>query len=65
MTIVAQVTLPYACAGVILQGNRVVRAAPILGWSVGKNVRDLVDWARRKGGEVRILRREREDDERN
>jgi hypothetical protein len=60
MVLLVQVNLSYACAGVVVQGNRIVRAAPILGWSVGKQVRDLVDWARMKGGEVRIVSRREE-----
>lgn len=43
------VDLPYACFGLIVRGGRVVDAAPIARWSVGKDERFVADYYRKKG----------------
>jgi hypothetical protein len=41
------------CAGLETDDrHRVVLAADILGWSIGKNVKDVLRWARGKGFKV-------------
>lgn len=43
------VSLPYATYGIAVAGGRVVDAAPIAGWMVGRDERYVADWLRRKG----------------
>lgn len=45
-----RVLLPYACFGIAVQGGRVVDAAPIAAWTIGKPERQVADFYRRKGG---------------
>lgn len=47
-----QVTTGYFCAGIVVKNGRVVEAAPILRWSIGKPIGAVVAWAESKGGEV-------------
>lgn len=47
-----QVSTSYFVAGVIVDQGKVVRAAPILGWSVGKPTRQLAAWVKKKKGTV-------------
>ncbi len=49
------VSLPYATYGIAIRGTRVVEAAPIARWMVGKNTRDVASWLERKGAIVRWL----------
>lgn len=54
--ILLQVTLPYACFGVVLSGGQVVEAAPIAQWMIGKPFSFVVKWVERKGGWIRRLK---------
>lgn len=45
--------LPYATFGIESQGSRVVRAAPIAGWSVGRDIEDVKAFYRGKGADIR------------
>lgn len=46
-----QATLPHLCAGVLVNRDGViVRAAPILAWSLGKPLTTLASWIKPKGG---------------
>lgn len=45
-----QVTLPYACFGIEAVGNKVVSAAPIGHWMVGKSLVFVGEWVARKHG---------------
>ena len=52
-----QITLPYCCAAVMLQKDnkgtiRVVDAAPIYRWMIGKAWADITPWVRRKRGSI-------------
>jgi hypothetical protein len=48
-----RITLPYACFGVELDPlGRVVRAAPIGKWMLGKHRSVVRAWVLRKGGSV-------------
>jgi hypothetical protein len=55
--ILIQVTLPHLCAGVIAKGDEIIRAAPILGWSVGKRPSELAAWVLSKGGRIAVVDR--------
>ena len=47
-----QITAPHFCAGLVVEADRVVQAAPILRWMLGKP-EDLVRWhCQRKGWAV-------------
>lgn len=45
----------YMCAGLILKGDVVTRAAPILNWCVGKRIATVVNWCKRKGIDIRCV----------
>ena len=48
-----QVTAPYMCAGLeVDEDGVVVFAAPILKWTVGKRIGDVIRWVDRKGFEI-------------
>jgi hypothetical protein len=49
-----RVEAPHLCAGVIVDRETaiVVYAAPILRWSVGKNIEHLVAWATKNGYKI-------------
>lgn len=53
--ILYQVTLPYACAGIIVRNKRVVEAAPIFGWMRGRTVSEVSSWVRGKRGKFEVL----------
>ena len=40
-----QITAPHFVAGVIVEDDIVVQAAPILRWTTGKNIYDVVRYA--------------------
>lgn len=44
--------LPYYCCGLIVLDDRVVDAAPIARWSVGKSLDEFKRWAATKRGAV-------------
>jgi hypothetical protein len=46
------VSLPYATYGIAVRGGKVVDAAPIARWMVGKDERYVAAWLRRKGARV-------------
>lgn len=39
-----QIDTGYACAGIIVRDGRVVEAAPIFRWMLGKKWFDVVNW---------------------
>jgi hypothetical protein len=44
-----QITSGYFCAGLLVDGKgRVARAAPILGWTIGKDWLDVARYAQKK-----------------
>ena len=49
------VDVPHAFFGVVVRDGRVVDAAPIGKWLVGRNVQAIADYARRKGGRSALL----------
>ncbi len=50
-----QVTLSYLCAGVVVENNRIVRAAPMLAWSQGQPLRYLTVWVERRRGQILVV----------
>lgn len=52
-----RVELPHLTAGVIVNGKRIVRAARILSWSVGKTPQELAGWVLSKQGKVSVVER--------
>lgn len=46
------VSLPYATFGVCVEGNKVVDAAPIAQWMVGKDTWTVSRWLLAKGAEI-------------
>jgi len=55
--ILIQVDLPHLCAGVVAKSQKIVRAAPILAFSVGKTPQELATWVMGKGGTISVVRR--------
>lgn len=52
----AYVQAPHFTAGVVIRGDRVTEAAPILAWAVGKCWLSVFDYFVRKGYKVRVTR---------
>lgn len=50
------VSLPAYTAVVVVAGGRVVDAAPIVGWAVGRDERYVAAWFHRKGAKIIPLR---------
>jgi hypothetical protein len=55
VTLLFQVTAPHFVAGLVVDAGRVVRAAPILAWTVGKTRDHLRPYFRRKRWEVKYV----------
>jgi hypothetical protein len=55
--ILIQVDLPHLCAGVVAKGEKIVQAAPILAWSVGKSPQELAAWTLKQGGRITVVER--------
>jgi hypothetical protein len=49
MTYTIRVLAPHFTAAVEVDGQRIVRAAPILAWTIGKRPQDLIAYVMRKG----------------
>ena len=49
------VSLPYATFGLITGGGVVTDAAPVAGWAVGKDERQVAAYYRRKGAVFRLV----------
>ena len=47
-----QITAPHFCAGAIERNGRLIYAAPILRWTVGKTLAEVQAYAKRKGWRV-------------
>ncbi len=54
--ITVQVCSPHFTAGIVLCGDKVIEAAPILAWTIGKSRDWLRDYFRGKGWQVRAFR---------
>jgi hypothetical protein len=49
------VSLPYATYGIEVRGGRVVDAAPIAHWMIGKETSFIREWIHKKGGIWEVL----------
>jgi len=47
-----QVTTPHYCAGFVVEGGVVVRSAPILAWTRGKSLRQVLFVLRKRGAHM-------------
>jgi hypothetical protein len=47
-----QITLSYACGGVVIQNNLVIRTAPIFNWMLGKDLNEIKNWVCKKKGQI-------------
>ena len=53
--ILYQVDLDHAVAGIVVEGEVIVDAAPILKWAIGARLPRFKKWVERKGGILRLL----------
>lgn len=51
-----QITAPHFCAGLNELDGRVNDAAPIISWTIGRDVEWLCSYCRKKGWTMRIVR---------
>jgi len=51
-----QITLSYACAGIIVKNNIVVKTAPIFHWMIGKNLNQITTWVYNKNGHINKIK---------
>lgn len=49
------ISLPYATYGIAAQNGRIVDAAPIAQWMIGKDENFCLGWAFKKGADIREL----------
>jgi hypothetical protein len=47
-----QITLSYACAGIIVENDIVKETAPIFHWMKGKNINEVKSWVNKKSGTI-------------
>jgi len=45
-----QIDLPHMCAGIIINNDIIIEAAPILKWTIGKSLNDIQKWVHKKNG---------------
>ena len=50
------VSLPWATFGIAVEGGRVVDAAPIARWAIGRDEREIAAYYRRRGAEFVSVR---------
>lgn len=49
------VSLPYATFGIKVMGGRVIDAAPIAKWMIGKDTEFIRQWIKKKDGTWKLL----------
>lgn len=49
-----RITAPHFCAGLVVIDGRIVRAAPILRWTLGKTPRQVWPYFRRKRWQIEV-----------
>lgn len=52
-----QVTTGYFCCGLVVQGDRVIEAAPIMRWAVNRTLVSIRGWVRAKNGSMAEVKR--------
>jgi hypothetical protein len=55
VTVLAQITTNRYCAGVVLENDRVIEAAPILRWLIGWHRYRLLKYFRERGDKVEAV----------
>lgn len=45
----------YYTAGVITKSGRIIKAAPVLKWAIGKPITKLQRWAKKKGAKFEMV----------
>ena len=50
-----QITSPYYCAGLVVVEGYITEAAPILHWTVGRQINYVTAYFQKKGFEVNVL----------
>ena len=51
-----QITAPHFCAAVVMEGDKVIRCAPIVSYMKGWNTNALVTYCRHKGWQCEVGR---------
>ena len=46
------VELDYACYGLVVEKEIVIKAPPIARWMQGKNIKEIRRWIKKKGGQI-------------
>ncbi len=54
-TMLYQITPHYACFGIEIKGAKVIDAAPIGKWMIGKSFVSVAEWVNKKGGTIKIV----------
>ena len=49
------INLSYACFGIIVKNNKVVETAPIGKWMIKKDISFIVNWIKKKKGEIKNI----------
>jgi len=47
-----QIILSYACAGIIVENDIVIKTAPIFSWMIGKSLIEVQAWVYKKNGVI-------------
>ena len=50
-----QITLPYACCGIVTRNGMVTQTAPLLAWAVGQSFNRLGRWVCQKHGVIVLV----------
>lgn len=52
-----QIDLPYACFGIEVKDNKkIINAAPIGKWMIGKDLHKITIWVAKKGGKIKQVK---------
>ena len=54
MSLLFQIKLPYATAGIVTDRGIVVCTAPIFKWMMGKTIQEVEEWVDKKKGTLTI-----------
>ena len=50
-----RIELPYACFGVVVDKGKIVEAAPIARWTIGKDAKAVFEYFKKTKGKVERL----------
>ena len=51
MNLLLWISLPYATFGIVVENNRVINAAPIANWSIGKSLKVVENYIKKTKAE--------------